>query len=61
MNPDSQDAPRMVPKPSKAVGWYVAAGGGRAGYTSDPKYAQMVPVCRVCDEYHDGVEGSCLL
>lgn len=57
-----QDPPRMVPKPSKAVGWYPSAvGGARAGFTSDPKYALMVPVCRMCDEYHEGVEGSCLL
>lgn len=50
---------RMVPMPSKAEGWYASNLG--KGFTSDPKYAKLVPVCRACDEYHEGMEGSCLL
>lgn len=53
------DAPRLVPKPSMAEGWYESNNG--RGYTCDPKYAKMVPVCRVCDEYHREPEGTCLL
>lgn len=52
---------RLVPEPSMAEGWYRATGGARAGFTSDPKYANWVPVCGICDTYHKGAEGSCLL
>lgn len=53
---------RTVALPSAIPGWYVAnERGQRAGYTSDPAQAKQVPVCSLCDEYHPGPEGACLL
>ena len=53
--------PRLVPKPSAAPGWYVAEGNNGRSFTCNPTYALMVPACGICDEYHPGPEGTCLL
>lgn len=55
-------ATKTVPLPAAIPGWYVAnEKGHRPGYTADPNQAKLVPVCSLCDEYHPGPEGACLL